>query len=136
MRFGLQNAKIDFVLRLNKNTKIKSRYKKYQSLDSIDVKPGKKVLYNDVLVTQSNQKTRFNVVVYWRRKYNNKQLPSPWYLLTNLENQEEVIKIFASRGGIEAMFRDCKSDATPRRRKTQGNAHQDSGGYNARRKSS
>ena len=34
---------------------------------------------------------------------------NPWYLLTNLENKEEVIKIFASRGGIEAMFRDCKS---------------------------
>jgi len=48
-------------------------------------------------------------VVYWRRKYNKKQLPQPWYLITNLENKEEVIKIFASRGGIEAMFRDCKS---------------------------
>ncbi len=30
-------------------------------------------------------------------------------MLTNLKNKEEVIKIFASRGGIEAMFRDCKS---------------------------
>jgi hypothetical protein len=47
--------------------------------------------------------------VYWRRKYKNKQLPNPWYLLTNIENKEEVIKIFASRGGREARFRDCKS---------------------------
>ena len=30
-------------------------------------------------------------------------------MLTNLENKDEVIKIFASRGGIEAMFHDCKS---------------------------
>ena len=30
-------------------------------------------------------------------------------MLTNLENKEEVIKIFAARGGIEAIFRDCKS---------------------------
>ena len=105
----LTKKKIDFVLRLNKNTKIKSRYKKYQSLDSLDIKPGDKVLYDGVLVTENNQKTRFNVVVYWRRKYNNKQLASPWYLLTNLDNKEEIIKIFASRGGIEAMFRDCKS---------------------------
>ena len=66
-------------------------------------------MYNDVLVTENNQKNRFNVVVYWRRKYKNKQLPNPWYLLTNLENKEEVIKIFASRGGCDAMFRDCKS---------------------------
>lgn len=78
-------------------------------LNFLDIKPGNRVLYNQVLVTEDNQKDRFNVVVYWRRKYNNKQLPSPWYLLTNLENKEEVIKIFASRGGIEAMFRDCKS---------------------------
>jgi hypothetical protein len=105
----LTKKNIYFILRLNKNTKIKPRYKKYQSLDSLELKPGHKVLYNQALVTEDNQKDRFNIVVYWRRKYNNKQLPSPWYLLTNLENKEEVIKIFASRGGIEAMFRDCKS---------------------------
>lgn len=105
----LTKKKIAFVLRLNKNTKIKPRYQKYQSLNSLDIKPGDRVLYDGVLVTENNQKDRFNVVVYWRRKYNNKQLPNPWYLLTNLENKEEVIKIFASRGGIEAMFRDCKS---------------------------
>lgn len=105
----LAKNKIDFILRLNKNTKIKPRYKKYQSLDSLEIKPGNRVLYDGVLVTENNQKDRFNVVVYWRRKYKNKQLPNPWYLLTNLKNKEEVIKIFASRGGIEAMFRDCKS---------------------------
>jgi hypothetical protein len=105
----LTKKKIDFVLRLNKNTLIKPRYKKYQSLDSLNIKPGDRFLYNDVLVTENSQKNRFNVVVYWRRKYKNKQLPNPWYLLTNLKNKEEVIKIFAARGGIEAMFRDCKS---------------------------
>ena len=105
----LTKKKIDFVLRLNKNTLIKPRYKKYQSLDSLDIKPGDKVLYSKVLVTEEKRQDRFNVVVYWRRKYNNKQLPNPWYLLTNIENKDEVIKIFASRGGIEAMFRDCKS---------------------------
>ena len=64
---------------------------------------------HQVLVTEEKRKERFNVVVYWKRKYNNKQLPNSWYLLTNLKNKEEVIKIFASRGGLEAMFRDCKS---------------------------
>ncbi len=105
----LTKKKINFVLRLNKSTKIRPRYQKYQSLDSLDIKPGNKVLYPQVLVTEEKRKERFNVVVYWRRKYKNKQLPYPWYLLTNLENKEEIIKIFASRGGIEAMFRDCKS---------------------------
>jgi hypothetical protein len=105
----LTKKKINFILRLNKNTLIKPRYKKYQLLDSLDIKPGDKIKYQEVLVTKDHQKKRFNVVVYWRRKYNSKQLPNPWYLLTNLENKDEVIKIFASRGGIEAMFRDCKS---------------------------
>lgn len=105
----LSKKKIHFILRLNKSTKIRPRYKKYQSLDSLNIKPGDKVLYSQVLVTQEKRQDRFNVVVYWRRKYKNKQLPHPWYLLTNLDNKDEVIKIFASRGGIEAMFRDCKS---------------------------
>ncbi len=105
----LTKKKIYFILRLNKSTKIRPRYKKYQTLDSLDIKPGDKVLYSKVLVTEEKRKDKFNVVVYWRRKYNNKQLPNPWYLLTNLEDKEKVIKIFASRGGIEAMFRDCKS---------------------------
>ena len=105
----LTKKKISFVLRLNKNTLIKPRYQKYQSLNTLDIKPGERALYSKVKITKSLRKERFNVVVYWRRKYQNKQLPHPWYLLTNLENKEEVIKIFAARGGIEAMFRDCKS---------------------------
>ena len=99
----LTKKKIDFILRLNKNTKIKPRYKKYQSLNSLDIKPGDRVSYNDVLVTENNKKKRFTVVVYWRRKYKNKQLPTPWYLITNLNNKEEVIRIFSARGGIEAL---------------------------------
>ena len=105
----LTKKKIYFILRLNKSTKIRPRYQKYQSLDSLEIKPGDKVLYSKVLVTQEKRQERFNVVVYWRRKYKNRQLPLPWYLLTNLDDKDEVIKIFASRGGIEAMFRDCKS---------------------------
>ncbi|MDJ0516285.1 MAG: hypothetical protein QNJ74_08485 [Trichodesmium sp. MO_231.B1] len=33
----------------------------------------------------------------------------PWYLLTNIESLDEVIKIYRSRMGIEAMFKDCKT---------------------------
>ena len=105
----LTKKKIYFLLRLNKNTLIKPRYKKYQSLNSLNIKPGSRVSYNGILVTEDNKKYRFNVVVYWRRKYKNKQLPNPWYLITNLNNKQEVIRIFSARGGIEAMFRDCKS---------------------------
>jgi hypothetical protein len=34
----------------------------------------------------------------------------PGYLLTNLPNIEETIKAYKKRVGIEAMFKDCKSD--------------------------
>jgi hypothetical protein len=36
----LTQKNIYFILRLNKNTKIKPRSKKYQSLESLDIKPG------------------------------------------------------------------------------------------------
>ncbi len=51
----------------------------------------------------------FNLAAYWKRQYKNKQEKEPWYLLTNLDNLEEVIKIYRQRMGIEAMFKDCKS---------------------------
>ncbi len=105
----LNKKKVYFILRLNKNTKIKPKYQEYQALNRLPIKPGTKIIYRRTLVTQENKKDRFNVVIYWKRKYDKKQLPDPWYLITNLENQEEVIKIFSRRGGIEAMFRDCKS---------------------------
>jgi len=73
----LNKQKIFFILRLNKNTKIKPSSPKYQSLESLDIKPGDKVLYPKVLVTEEKRKERFNVVVYCQRKYNNKQLPFP-----------------------------------------------------------
>jgi hypothetical protein len=44
----LSKKKINFVLRLNKNTKIKPKHKTSQSLNFLEIKPGSKVLYNDV----------------------------------------------------------------------------------------
>ena len=36
-------------------------------------------------------------------------IKEPWYLLINLDNLDEVLKIHRSRMGIEAMFKDCKT---------------------------
>ena len=105
----LNNKRVNFILRLNKNTLIKQKYKQYQSLDSLGIKPGNKVLYRRVLVTEQNQRDRFNLVIYWKRKYNKNQLPQPWYLITNLDNRDEVIKIFSSRGGIEGTTMNKKN---------------------------
>jgi len=34
-------------------------------------------MYRCLFVTQENQKDRFNLVIYWKRKYNKNQLPQP-----------------------------------------------------------
>ena len=54
----LTKKNIYFILRLNKNPLIKPRYKKYQSLNSLNIKPGDRVSYNGVLVTEDNKKDR------------------------------------------------------------------------------
>ena len=89
-----------------------------------------KRFYSRVNYTKKKGFGYFNLGAYWKRKYGGKQEKQGWYLLTNLSSIEEAIKVYQSRMGIEAMFRDCKSGETPRRLMAQGNAHQDSGGYN------
>ena len=69
----LTKKRISFVLRLNKNTLIKPKYQKYQALNTLSIQPGERSLYPKVKVTESAREERFNVVVYWRRKYKNKQ---------------------------------------------------------------
>ncbi|MDJ0718548.1 MAG: IS4 family transposase [Prochloraceae cyanobacterium] len=105
----LNKKKVYYILRLNKSTKIKPKYQKYQSLDSLNIKPGDRIIHKRSLVTEESTKDRFNVVIYWKRKKKKKQLTEPWFLITNLENKDEVITIYSQRMGIEAMFRDCKS---------------------------
>ncbi len=101
----LNKKKLYYILRLNRATKIRPRYQKYQRLKDFQVKPGKKIIHRRTLVTEDNIKDRFNVVIYWKKK----KYPEPLFLITNLEDIDEVIKIYSRRMGIEAMFRDCKS---------------------------
>jgi Transposase DDE domain len=59
-------------------------------------------------LTAKPLKKRFNLVVYWRRKYLKNSSKSPWYLLTNLDNPEQVKNFYQKRWGIECLFRDLK----------------------------
>ncbi|MDJ0726777.1 MAG: IS4 family transposase [Prochloraceae cyanobacterium] len=104
----LGKKKVGYIFRLNKTTKIKPKYQKYQALKDLQIKPGDRIIYPRSLVTEENLKDRFNVVIYWKRKYKNQQNPEPWYLITNLQNKDEVIKLYSQRMAIEAMFRDYK----------------------------
>lgn len=68
-----------------------------------------KQFLTNITLTQKKGFGRFNLAIYWKRKYRGKQEQSPWYLLTNLPDCETAVKIYGKRFGIEAMFKDCKT---------------------------
>jgi hypothetical protein len=68
-----------------------------------------KIFLTYLSVTKNKGFGRFNVGVYWKRKYKGKQEEQPWIILTNLSTIEDVLKVYKARSGIEAMFKDCKT---------------------------
>ena len=100
---------VKFVLRQKKSTTFSQKKRKFSSLSSIQIAPGQREFFSKISSTQKKGFCRFNLAVYWRRKYKNKQEKSPWYLLTNLADLETVVKAYKKRFGIEAMFKDCKT---------------------------
>jgi uncharacterized protein (UPF0128 family) len=105
----LQKENIGFVLRQKKDTTFRQKRQKFQPLSSIEICPGVRQFYTNANVTQKRGFGRFNLGVYWKRKYRSKQDKEAWYLLTNLPDLNTAIKIYAQRFGIEAMFKDCKT---------------------------
>lgn len=101
--------KIYFIFRQKQGTYLKKHKGNYQKLAELGVIPGTKVWLSNIYLTKSKGFGRFNLAAYWKRKYNQKTEKEPWFLLTNLEDFEEVIKTYRHRMGIEAMFKDCKT---------------------------
>ena len=105
----LHKQNIGFVLRQKKDTTFREKRHSFQPLSSIEIYPGVRSFYTNTKVTQKRGFGRFNLAVYWKRKYRGKQEKSAWYLLTNLPDLNTALKIYAQRFGIEAMFKDCKT---------------------------
>lgn len=105
----LQEQKVNFVLRQKRATTFRRKRQKFRPLSNIPIYPGIKQFYTNINLTQKAGFGRFNLAVYWKRKYRDKQEDEAWYLLTNLTDLETAIKIYSQRFGIEAMFRDCKT---------------------------
>ena len=101
--------KIYFIFRQKQGTHFKKHKGEYRKLSTIGIAPGSKVFLSNINITKNKGFGYFNLAAYWKRKYNNKTEKEPWYLLTNLDNLEEVIQIYRQRMGIEAMFKDCKT---------------------------
>jgi hypothetical protein len=100
---------VKFVLRQKKDTTFRASRRKFNSLSSVMVAPGQRKFLREINITQKKGFGRFNLAVYWRRKYRTKQEKSPWYLLTNLTDLATAVKAYKQRWGIEAMFKDCKT---------------------------
>ena len=105
----LYKQNIYFVLRQKKDTTFRQKRQNFQPLSSIEIYPGVRQFYPNVNITQKRGFGRFNLGVYWKRKYKGKQEKEAWYLLTNLPDLNTALKIYAQRFGIEAMFKDCKT---------------------------
>jgi hypothetical protein len=105
----LDRQGVKFVLRQKKSTTFRQKRRKFTSLSNVQVAPGQREFLSQINITHKKGFGRFNLAVYWRRKYKTKQEKSPWYLLTNLADLETAVKAYKQRFGIEAMFKDCKS---------------------------
>ena len=105
----LQTNNISFVFRLPSSTTFRPKRRKFQPLKSISLSPGERQFYADINLTQKRGFGKFNLAVYWKRKYRGKQSNEAWYLLTNLSSWTQATKVYGQRFGIEAMFRDCKT---------------------------
>ena len=105
----LHRQKVKFVFRQKKDTTFRQNRQKFKSLSQVEIYPGMKQFLTNITLTQKKGFGRFNLAIYWKRKYKGKQEQSPWYLLTNLPDCETAVKIYGKRFGIEAMFKDCKT---------------------------
>ncbi len=104
----LQGESISFVLRQKQDTTFREG-RSFQPLNSIPLSPGVRQFYTQINLTQKSGFGRFNLAVYWKRKYRNKQENEAWYLLTNFSDEKVAVHIYRQRFGIEAMFKDCKT---------------------------
>ena len=105
-----RNQSVFFAFRQKQDTHIKQRYaREYQQLFDLGIKPGKKFFFSNLKITKKKGFGNFNLAAYWKRKYKRNNEEEPWYILTNLDNLEKVLKVYSTRYGIEALFKDCKT---------------------------
>ena len=65
----LQAMNISFVLRQKQNTTFRQKRCSFQPLSSIPIHPGIRQFYTNINLTQKPGFGRYNLAVYWKRKY-------------------------------------------------------------------
>ncbi len=100
---------IDFVVRQKKSTCIAENSSLYQSLESLEIRPGISRFYREVYCGKAHQLGPFNLAAYWKRKYRGKGPKEAWFILTSLDDMKLALSFYSARWGIETMFKDCKT---------------------------
>lgn len=100
---------IYFAFREKDNIYMKRSKKNQARLKDLQLVPGVKVLHKNVQITKLKGFGKFNLLAYKKRNYRQHKVKESWFILTNLSEPNEVIKLYKKRAGIEAMFRDYKS---------------------------
>ncbi len=105
----IHRQEVKFVLRQKKDTSFRQKKQKFKSLSTVQIAPGQRQFLSEINITQKKGFGRFNLAVYWKRKYKGKPEKAPWYLLTNFSDLEMTLMVYQKCFGIEAMFKDCKT---------------------------
>ena len=84
--------------------------KKYCNLSELKVNVGGTKLLLNQKITKILKVKTYNLLVYKKQKYRQKSVLYKWYILSNLSSPEKIKKIYSQRMGIEAMFKDYKTD--------------------------
>ena len=103
-----KGKKLDFAFRQKQGSFYHKGRGKYLPLSEIEIKKGVKQIKMGIKVTKKKGFSSNNLAIYHKRKKLNKGSKEPWYILTSLNNVEEVIKVYKKRMGIEIMFKDYK----------------------------
>jgi hypothetical protein len=100
---------IYFAFREKDNIYINRSKTNPERLKDLQLVPGVKVLYKNVQITSQKGFGQFNLLAYHQRDYRFSKVKESWFIITNLSDPNQVIKLYKKRAGIEAMFRDYKS---------------------------
>jgi hypothetical protein len=74
----LHRKGVKFVFRQKKDTTFRQNRQKFKPLSQVEISPGMKQFLPKITLTQKKGFGRFNLAIYWKRKYQGKQEQSPW----------------------------------------------------------
>ncbi len=94
---------IYFAFREKDNIYLKRSRKNQQRLKDLQLVPGVKVLHRNVKITKGKGFGKFNLLAYKKRDYRQHKVKESWFIITNLSDPNEVIKLYKKRAGIEAL---------------------------------